>query len=54
MRRFALKALFALLMLNRDDDDDPPRWDRIILFASTVVTIGLIAVYAYGKATGRW
>ncbi|WP_035645828.1 hypothetical protein [Bradyrhizobium sp. ORS 285] len=53
MRRFALKALFALLTLNRDDDD-PPRWDRIVLIASMVVTIGLIALYAYGKATGRW
>jgi len=53
MRRFALKALFALLTLNRDGDD-PPRWDRIILIASTVVTIGLIALYAYGKASGRW
>ncbi|WP_257165557.1 hypothetical protein [Bradyrhizobium sp. SRS-191] len=52
MRRFALKALFALLTLNRDDD--PPRWDRIVLMASSLVTIGLIALYAYGKATGRW
>ena len=53
MRRFALKALFALLTLSRDDDS-PLRWDRIILIASTGVTIGLIALYAYGKATGRW
>jgi len=53
MRRFALKALFALLLLNRGDDE-PPRWDRIILVASTVVTVGLVALYAYGKATGRW
>jgi hypothetical protein len=53
MRRSALKALFALMTLNRDDDD-PPRWDRIILIASTIVTIGLIGLYAYGKATGRW
>lgn len=53
MRRFALKALFTLLTLSRDDDD-PPRWDRIILIGSTVVTIGLVGLYAYGKATGRW
>ncbi len=54
MRRFGMKALYTLLTLNRDDDDDPPRWDRIVLIASTIVTIGLIALYAYGKATGRW
>ncbi|MGY4308193.1 hypothetical protein ACVIJ6_005436 [Bradyrhizobium sp. USDA 4369] len=53
MRRFAMKALFALLTLSRDDDD-PPRWDRIIMIASTIVTIGLVALYAYGKTTGRW
>ena len=53
MRRFAMKALFALLTLSRDDYD-PPRWDRIVLVASTIVTIGLVALYAYGKTTGRW
>ena len=53
MRRFAMKALFALLTLSRDDDD-PPRWDRIVLVASTIVTIGLVALYAYVKTTGRW
>ncbi|MGJ5179521.1 hypothetical protein ACQR16_15285 [Bradyrhizobium oligotrophicum] len=53
MRRFAFKALFALLTFKRDDDD-PPRWDRIVLIASTIVTIGLVALYAYGKASGRW
>ncbi|MGY3453279.1 hypothetical protein [Bradyrhizobium sp. USDA 4353] len=53
MRRFAMKALYTLLALNRDDDD-PPRWDRIVLIASTLVTIGLVALYAYGEATGRW
>ena len=53
MRRFAMKALFALLTLSRDDDD-PPRWDRIVLVASTIVTIGLVALYAYGKTPGRW
>ena len=53
MRRFAMKALFALLTLSRDDDD-PPRWDRIVLVASMIVTIGLVALYAYGKTAGRW
>jgi hypothetical protein len=53
MRRFALKALFTLLSLNRAERERPD-WDRVILIFSTSVTIGLAALYAYGKATARW
>ncbi len=53
MRRFAMKALFSLLTLQRDDETQL-RWDRIVLIGSTLVTIGLIALYAYSKAEGRW
>ncbi|MGZ3290519.1 MAG: hypothetical protein ACXU87_21050 [Xanthobacteraceae bacterium] len=53
MRRFALKALFTMLSLNRAEQERPD-WDRVILIFSTSVTIGLVALYAYGKATARW
>ncbi|CAL78278.1 conserved hypothetical protein [Bradyrhizobium sp. ORS 278] len=53
MRRFALKALFSLLTLQRGAETRL-RWDRIVLIGSTCVTIGLVALYAYGKAEGRW
>jgi hypothetical protein len=53
MRRFALKALFAMLSLNRAGRKRPD-WDRVILIFSTSVTVGLVALYAYGKATARW
>ena len=53
MRRFALKALFTMLSLNRAERERPD-WDRVILIFSTSVTIGLVALYAYGKATARW
>ena len=53
MRRFALKALFTMLSLNRAERKRPD-WDRMILIFSTSVTIGLVALYAYGKATARW
>jgi hypothetical protein len=53
MRKSALKALVSLLTISRTNDTRP-HWDRIILIVSTAVTIGLIALYAYGKATGRW
>jgi hypothetical protein len=45
-----LKAPLLLLTLKRTEDARP-HWDRIIL-ASTAVTIGLIALYAYGQASG--
>jgi hypothetical protein len=53
MRKFGLKALVSLLTISRNDDTRP-HWDRIVPIVSTAVTIGLIALYAYGKATGRW
>ncbi len=52
MRKVGLKALFALLSLNRARDR--PHWDRVVLIFSTSVTIGLMALYAYGKVTSRW
>ena len=51
MRRVALKAIFALFMLDRAERPD---WDRFILILSTGVTIGLVALYVYGKSTSRW
>jgi hypothetical protein len=53
MPKFAPKAIFALLTVNRAQNK-PPGWDRIILIFSTAVTIGLVALYAFGKATSRW
>jgi hypothetical protein len=53
MRRFAFKTLFAMLSLNRAERKRLD-WDRVILVFSTSVTIGLVALYAYGKATARW
>jgi hypothetical protein len=53
MPRFAPKAIFALLTLNRAENKSPS-WDRIILIFSTAVTIGLVALYLFGKATSRW
>ena len=53
MRRFAFKALFTMLSFQRAERK-PPDWDRVILLFSTSVTVGLVALYAYGKATARW
>jgi hypothetical protein len=53
MRRFGLKALFTLLAANRTGHKRFD-WDRVILIFSTSVTIGLVALYLYGKATSRW
>ena len=53
MAKPGLKALFAVLALSKRGKDRPP-WDRVVLIFSTSVTIGLIALYAYGKATSRW
>ena len=53
MRRFALKALFAALTLNRAESRSVD-WDRVVLIFSTCVTIGLVTLYAFGKATSRW
>ena len=53
MRKVGLKALLALLALNRTESERP-NWDRVILIFSTSVTLGLIALYVFGKATSRW
>jgi hypothetical protein len=53
MRRLPLKALFAVLTLNKAEKKRLD-WDRVILIFSTAVTVGLIALYVYGKATSRW
>lgn len=53
MRRFAMKAFFAMLTLGRSG---APRidGDRVILIFSSAVTAGLVALYVWGKATSRW
>lgn len=48
MRTRGLKAVFALLALNRNGNK-PPDWDRVVLIFSSCVTVGLIAIYIYGK-----
>ena len=53
MRNFAPKAIFSILAVRRIAADKP-RWDRIALVVSIAVTLGLVALYAYGKATSRW
>jgi len=53
MRKFAPKAIFSILAIRRTAADRP-QWDRIALVVSTAVTLGLAALYAYGKATSRW
>jgi hypothetical protein len=53
MAKIPAKALLALLTVNRSRQEQP-NWDRIVLVSSIVVTIGLVALYAYGKATSRW
>jgi hypothetical protein len=53
MRRFAMKALFAALTLNKAEKRHMD-WDRVVLIVSTCVTVGLVTLYAFGKATSRW
>ncbi len=53
MRRFAMKALFTALNFNRAERARVD-WDRTILIISTAVTVGLVALYLYGKSTSRW
>jgi hypothetical protein len=53
MRRLPLKALFAVLTLNKTEKKRLD-WDRVVLIFSTAVTVGLVALYVYGKATSRW
>jgi hypothetical protein len=51
--RFGSKALLTFLTLSRPHRRQPD-WDRGIIMLSTTVTIGLVALYAYGKATSGW
>jgi hypothetical protein len=53
MRRFAMKALFTALNLNKAERNRID-WDRNVLIYSTLVTIALIALYVWGKSTSRW
>jgi hypothetical protein len=53
MHRFAMKALFTLLSLGRSGRLRID-WERNVIIISTVVTLGLIALYVLGKATSRW
>jgi hypothetical protein len=53
MRTRGLKALFALLALDKTSNKQADR-DRVILIFSNAVTLGLIAIHVFGKATSRW
>jgi hypothetical protein len=53
MARLPAKALLILLTLNRSDRKQL-NWDRIVILSSTAVTVGLVALFVYGKATSRW
>jgi hypothetical protein len=53
MRRFAMKALFTALSFRRAERERID-WDRRILIFSTVVTIALITLYVWAKATSHW
>jgi hypothetical protein len=53
MQKFGMKAVLTMLALNRSSRRQPD-WDRVVIVASTVVTIALVALYAYGKAASRW
>jgi len=53
MPKFAPKAIFSILTIKKVAVEKP-RWDRIVLVFSTAVTLGLVALYGYGKATSRW
>jgi len=53
MARLPAKALLAFLTVNRLRRERAD-WDRIVTISSIVVTIGLVALFVYGKATSRW
>jgi len=53
MPRLGAKALLTALAANRSRSKQPS-WDRMILMLSITVTLGLIALFIYGKATSRW
>jgi hypothetical protein len=50
--RPGFKALLALWSLNRGRKKRP-NWDRIVIIASTTLTLNLFALYVYGKLTAR-
>jgi len=47
------EGLFTVLSLNRAERERID-WDRTVIAASTAVTLGLVALYIFGKWTGRW
>ena len=51
--KLAPKAIFALFTLKKVENR-PVGPDRVILIFSTVVTVGLVALCAFGKITSRW
>jgi hypothetical protein len=53
MRKTALKTMVSLLAL-KEAGGLRLSWDRIVLLGSTAATCGLVALFAYGKVTGRW
>ena len=53
MPKFAPKAIFALFSLNKAGKKPLGR-DRLVIIFSTAVTVGLVALYIFGKATSRW
>jgi hypothetical protein len=53
MPKVGMKALLTILAMNKSGRKQFDL-DRIVVIASTVVTIGLVALYAYRKATSRW
>jgi hypothetical protein len=52
MPKTGIKALLTILALNRSSR--PLDWDRVIIAGSTIVTSGLVALYAYAKVAAQW
>ncbi|MBI5264866.1 MAG: hypothetical protein HY852_23980 [Bradyrhizobium sp.] len=53
MHKSAFKALFTFFILGRAERARLD-WERRVLVFSTAVTIGLVALYVFGKVTSRW
>ncbi len=53
MPKASLKAIFTILTLSQVGGKQI-RWDRVVIILSTAVTVGLIALYVFGKITSRW
>jgi lipid-A-disaccharide synthase-like uncharacterized protein len=49
MPKIGMKALLTIFALNRSKRQRD--WDLIVIAGSTIVTIGLVALYLYAKAT---